>query len=159
VLQRGRKGSLAIGFAGPIRVNRPAPPAHLSEAAKDEWRAVVGRMPADWFPRETHSMLVAFCCHVVSFNEVQAKIDLMEAGSLDVPNALAMETYEALTALRERETRQIANLATKLRLTPQSRYDLMKAGRSTRNEIPEGPKPWEEGSKPLQNGDDAEGTA
>jgi hypothetical protein len=30
---------------------RPEPPADLTEDQADEWRAVVDRLPADWFPR------------------------------------------------------------------------------------------------------------
>ena len=30
-----------------------------------EWCAVVNRMPADWFPRETHGMLVQYCRLIV----------------------------------------------------------------------------------------------
>jgi hypothetical protein len=41
--------------------------SHLADLTEDqaaEWRAVVDRLPNDWFPRETHGMLAQFCRHV-----------------------------------------------------------------------------------------------
>jgi len=35
----------------------------LTDEQAEEWRAVVSRMAADWFPRETHGMLLAYCRH------------------------------------------------------------------------------------------------
>jgi hypothetical protein len=35
-------------------IARPDAPYDLTDEQSDEWWAVVNRMPADWFPRETH---------------------------------------------------------------------------------------------------------
>jgi hypothetical protein len=43
---------------------RPEPPGDLTEAQAAEWRADVDRLPADWFPRETHGLLAQYWRHV-----------------------------------------------------------------------------------------------
>jgi hypothetical protein len=42
---------------------RPEPPEDLTEEQAAEWSAVVDRLPADWFPRETHGLLARYCRH------------------------------------------------------------------------------------------------
>ena len=54
-----------IGPGGLETIRRPAPPRSLSDEEAEEWRAVVNRLPATWFPRETHSMLTQYCRQVV----------------------------------------------------------------------------------------------
>jgi hypothetical protein len=43
---------------------------HLTDEQATEWWAVVNRLPADWFPRETHALLIQYCRHVVSARRV-----------------------------------------------------------------------------------------
>jgi phage terminase small subunit len=40
---------------------RPDAPAELTAEQADEWRAIVKRMPGNWFTRETHPLLVQYC--------------------------------------------------------------------------------------------------
>jgi len=51
-------------------IERPSPPDGLTDEQSIEWRAVVDRMPGEWFPPETHGMLAQFCRHVVSARHV-----------------------------------------------------------------------------------------
>lgn len=53
--------------------------------------------------------------------------------------------FEALLKARERETKQITSLATRLRLLPQSRYTPAAAATAGRNYPGSGPRPWEKG--------------
>lgn len=55
-------------FVGMSAITRPDPPDEyrLSDEQTAEWWSVVNRMPADWFPRETHALLAQFCRHVVN---------------------------------------------------------------------------------------------
>ena len=41
----------------------PEPPEDQTEEQAAEWRAVVARMRADWFPRETHGLLALYVRH------------------------------------------------------------------------------------------------
>jgi hypothetical protein len=57
---RGPKsaGDLATPTVADLRGDaRPEPPADLTEEQAAEWRAVVERLPADWFPREVEPRL------------------------------------------------------------------------------------------------------
>src|SRR5690606_27209690 len=107
---RGRKSAaeLTIISGGVVEtVRRPEPPAELSEEQADEWRAVVSRMPADWFPRETHGLLADYCRHVVMARRIAQLIEQAVAGeTLDVVE------YDRLGKMAERESRVIASLAT-----------------------------------------------
>lgn len=122
---RGRDSAAAlevVPFARALdRVERPRPPAELNPEQAEEWTAVVGRMPADWFPRETHPLLVDYCRHVVMARRIAQLIEQAESGeTLDVVE------YDRLGKMAERESRVIASLATKMRITQQTTYDKSK---------------------------------
>jgi hypothetical protein len=56
---RGRHGVAELAVIGPSgieTVRRPEPPDELTDEQATEWRAIVNRLGADWFPRETHPM-------------------------------------------------------------------------------------------------------
>ena len=59
----------SIAIANPD--SRPEPPKRLNAEEADEWRAIVARMPEDWFHRETWPVLEALCCHVRVLREVE----------------------------------------------------------------------------------------
>src|SRR5689334_17022904 len=76
--------------------------------------AVVNRMPADRFPTETHALLVQYCRHVVGARRLAQSIDRMERdNTVDVANLLRAE---------EVQSRAIASLATRLRISQQSLF-------------------------------------
>ncbi len=133
---RGRDSAAAleiVPFARPLeRVERPKPPADLTPEQADEWHAVVNRMAADWFPRETHALLADYCRHVVMSQKIARLIIQAESGeTLDVAE------YDRLGKMAERESRVIASLATKMRLTQQTTYD------KTKKKPTVTPNPWE----------------
>jgi hypothetical protein len=126
----------------PVRANqqRPGPPDELTPPQAELWRAVVASSPEGWF-REGDVLLAAFCRHSVSANELARLIDSYGA----VPDDL--RSFGRLLAMRERETRMLSSLATKLRLTPQARMHPRSAGRAFDN-VSTGPKPWEYSGRP-----------
>jgi hypothetical protein len=55
---RGRTGIAELTVIGPggiETVKRPDPPGELTDEQATEWRAIVNRLGASWFPRETAS--------------------------------------------------------------------------------------------------------
>jgi hypothetical protein len=58
------------------------------------------------------------------------------------------KAFEAMLRARDRETKQLVSLATRMRLTNQSRYTPGAAGSAGKNN-PTGAKPWE--SDPAQD--------
>jgi chaperone required for assembly of F1-ATPase len=115
---RGRKSaaSLSVVLASPVEaVHRPDAPYDLTDEQSEEWWAVVNRLPADWFPRETHGVLSQYCRHVVAARRVAQLVAACEAEpDLDVAR------YDQLLKMQEREGRAMSSLATRLRITQQS---------------------------------------
>jgi hypothetical protein len=103
-------------------IQRPDAPYDLTDEQAQEWWAVVARMPADWFPRETHALLSQYCRHVVSARRVAQLIAAEEA-----KDELDIEAYDRLGKMAERESRVLASLATKMRISQQSTYDQSKS--------------------------------
>lgn len=132
---RGRTSAaaLAVTTVGKIEtVARPDAPYDLTDEQSDEWWAIVNRMPADWFPRETHGMLSQYCRHVVSARRVAQLIEqAMQAEAFDV------DAYNQLLIMQEREGRALSSLATRMRLSQQTTYDKSKKKPAS------GKKPWE----------------
>jgi hypothetical protein len=90
--QRGRKSAASltvIGSSGIETVQRPEPPAELSEEQAAEWQAMVNRLSADWFPRETWPLLVQYCRHVVSARRVAQLIARAESDGEQGPRSCA----------------------------------------------------------------------
>ena len=135
-MQRGRKSAAALTLVpkvAPVEiVERPRAPSDLTEEARREWDSVVATMSADWFPRETHALLAQYCRHVVTARRIAQLIEQAEQGS-----ELSLDEYDKLTAMAGRESRAIAMLCTKLRLSQQSIYD------QSRKKPKRAAKPWE----------------
>ena len=116
---RGRTSaaSLEVATAAQVeRIDRPDAPYDLTDEQSEEWWAVVNRLPADWFPRETHGVLAQYCRHVVASRRVAQLIAAEEAGEGD----LDLARYDQLLKMQEREGRALSSLATRLRITQQA---------------------------------------
>lgn len=121
---RGRTSSAALSVISPegiVTIRRPEPPRDISDEQADEWRAVVNRMPADWFPRETHAVLAQYCRHVVAARRVAQLIADAEANE-----DFDIGAYDKLLKCQEREGRALSALATRMRLTQQTTYEKTK---------------------------------
>lgn len=118
---RGRESAASltvIGLGGIESVRRPDPPGELTQEQAGEWQAVVNRLPADWFPRETLPLLAQYCRHVVASRHIAQLIDEAESG-----DSLDLDKYDMLLRMQEREGRALSSLATRMRLTQQATYD------------------------------------
>jgi hypothetical protein len=119
---------------------RPEPPEELTDEQAEEWRKVVDRLPVDWFPEESHQLLVAYCRHVTRARVLAGLINRFQ--EVWLCSADGVERYDKLLQMSEREGRAISSLATRMRLTQQSRYRADKA--ATKTSSPSAPsKPWE----------------
>src|SRR3990167_5634469 len=134
---RGRQSAAAlsvISTEGIVTIRRPEPPSELTDEQAQEWRAVVNRLPAEWFPREPHGLLVQYCRHVVAARRVAQLIAAAE-GSENFDT----EEYDRLLKMQEREGRAISSLATRMRMSQHSTYDKKKS-----KPIRGAKKPWEQ---------------
>ncbi len=116
---RGRKSAAEFGVIHGIP-ERPEPPDELTPEQVEEWRAVVARMPVDWFRREIHPLLAAYCRHTCNARHIAALIE--GARVVDVTDRKAVMRYNRFLGMQERQTSALMGLATRMRLTNQSRY-------------------------------------
>ena len=115
-----RRSAASLAVLPPAsRIQRPEPPDRLDKEEAEEWRKVVGRLPPEWFPGETHAMLEEFCIHVIRSRMIAEWVKGFKSEFLRMEGGV--ERIDKLLAMGEREARIIASLATRMRLTQQSR--------------------------------------
>ena len=104
----------------PLEPRRPPPPDDLTEEQASEWRAVVSRMPGDWFCREHFALLASYCRHVCRERALAKIIDEFQMAWCK--KAGGAEKLNLLSGMAARETRTVMALARSMRLTHQSKY-------------------------------------
>jgi hypothetical protein len=101
--------------------NRPEPPADLTERQAEIWRLIVAGEPADFFATEVvRGLLADYCRHRESCDLLSQTIG--EFNPAWLKTAKGAKTYSSLLNMRDKEAAACARMATKLRLTNQSRY-------------------------------------
>ena len=135
--QRGRKSTAALSVvAAEERFERPKPPEKLSEAEGEVWKQVVAVKPADWFTADNLPLLADYCRHIVRQDKIS---EMINGHSVYASDPEALKTYNHLIRLSDLESKAIAMLATKMRLTHSAKY---RVDRPHSN--PEAKKrPWE----------------
>lgn len=135
-MKRGRPSAASLEVAAPVgqveTIQRPDAPYDLTDEQAEEWWAVVNRMSADWFPRETHGLLAQYCRHVVAARRLSQLVKACEADA-----ELDLLRYDRLLKMQEREGRAMSSLATRLRITQQS----LRSPRAQKPSMVK--KPWE----------------
>lgn len=128
--------SNVISVAGPSV--HLAPPDGLTDEQARVWHETVGARSADFFGQDAVPMLEEYCRVVVMCRLLAMQIEAALSGG---------ETGEvkALLDMRDKESRRLASLATKLRLTNQSRYTPQSAGTAAKRGA--GGKVWQFGQK------------
>jgi hypothetical protein len=133
-----RRSAASLAVASPALGQRPSPPHTLSDRQRALWVQIVSAKPSDWFAQDSLPMLVALVAHVETFELVEREF----RGADDLSTVDKLLWMDRLSKLRERESRAIASLSTKLRLTNQSRYT-PKAANTAAGRRQGGPAPWE----------------
>ena len=115
---------------------RPEPPAELTARQQQIWREIAGSEPAEFFATAALRYLLAdLCRHHEAAEILSAAIANCNAAQLRADDGATLR-------MRALEVKATADLATKLRLTNQSRYNALTASSNTRNAV-KGAKPWE----------------
>ena len=91
------------------------PPAGLTEEQAQVWRETVNARSADFFGPDQVPLLEEYCRVVVMCRLLAVQIEAAIAGG-------DAGVLKALLDMRDKESRRMASLATKLRITNQSRY-------------------------------------
>jgi hypothetical protein len=115
----------------PGKQRRPSPPAQLDAREGAIWTKIITQLPADWITAEAAPMLTELCRHIHHADDLSADLAVARAAVDELRKqpdpdsaklAAAMEEYRALLRAHGYQSERIGNLATKLRLSPQSRY-------------------------------------
>ena len=138
----GRISAAEVAVVAPdFGTKRPDPPPELTARQRAIWAETVAAEPVGFFTSgAVLAMLTDYCAHREVAEKLTTMIDNFDDEWMNNREGLAR--YHTLLRMRELETRGAAHLATKLRLTNQSRF---------RPETPDrlpgqgknGPMPWE----------------
>ena len=141
---RGRQSAaaLAVVAIGPKAL--PEPPGELTPDQAVIWRAVTATKPATWFTPDSFPLLVAYCCLVTDFRNVESLLAGFRPGWAADTEGLAR--YGKLLQLRCMLSGRLTQLATKMRLAQQSRYDEKAASVASSHAV-SGTKPWQRPGK------------
>lgn len=115
----------------------PEPPAFLTPNQAEIWKAVVSTKPYDWFAADSFPVLAAYCRAVSMDNEISAAIDSYDRAAIA---GEGLKEWSSLIKMQRDQQQHVAMLATKLRLTPQSRYTPKAA--NTANNRAGSARPW-----------------
>lgn len=121
-----RKSLEALSIAAPQELDRRLPPpADLTPFEAQVWVAILSTKPSDWVQADSAPILVSYCKHISICASLDQKIESFN------PDGGADDwlLYLKLIAARAIQTVRVESCATKLRMTPQSRYDASKAAR------------------------------
>jgi hypothetical protein len=128
--QRGRKSAAQLSVVAGTIDGRPEAPPNLSKSQTEIWNRVVACEAADFFRTATVQVLLAeYCRHV----ERAAWLEDEIAEARKPTSQLPLEDVDRLLKMAERETRAVLSIATKLRLTNQSRYQPSVAATAAKN--------------------------
>src|SRR5690349_12891656 len=96
-------------------VERIKPPHDLTDEEVEIWAATVSAYPADWFTTGNVPLLAQLCRRSIHARRIAELIERTIGGP-----AFNMGEYDLLLKMQERESRAMASLQTKLRMTPQA---------------------------------------
>lgn len=112
-------------------------PVGLSEGEAALWVEVVESKPADWFGADSLPVLREYVRAAVMCDTLATVVaDTIKRGDPD--------EIKSVLDIRDKESRRSVSLATKLRLTPQSKYGPRAADTADRKVA--GKRPWQSGS-------------
>lgn len=137
--QRGRTSGAALSVvAGTAIDGRPPAPSDLTEFQREVWDRTVGNEAADVFRTAAlQQLLKEYCRHVETADRLSKQVDRATGDGSN----LSLQEIDTLLRMRDRETKALADKATKLRLTNQSRYTPGAAGTASKKSADK--KPWQ----------------
>lgn len=138
---RGRRSAASLSVVAGSIDGRPQPPADLTKFQRELWQRTVAGEPLEQFRTATlQQLLREYVRHCEASNVLADQIDNFDPAWLVDEEGL--KRFDKLLTMRDRETKAIADKATKLRLTNQSRYTPQAAATAAKNTAGKS-KPWE----------------
>lgn len=131
---RGRKSTAALSVVATSLPQRMEPPQELTQSQAVLWREIVAGKPIEWFSADNAPLLTEYVRAVDMGNRLALEIEATLAGTAD-------HSLKDLLKMRDTEAKRATSIATKLRLTQQSRYTPQAAATAERK-AGSGAKPW-----------------
>lgn len=122
-----------------------APPAGLTADEAQVWRETVEARSADYFGEDAAPLLEEYARVVVMCRLLAVQIQTAIAGGGEGDGEGTVRLLKELLDMRDKESRRMTSIATKLRITNQSRYTPDKASVKARKGA--GGKVWQFGQK------------
>jgi hypothetical protein len=119
---------------------RPEPPDEFAEPERAVWHRIVDACPVDWFGAECLPLLARLCMLLVMAEQLELKLRSENYRFKDKEDARAYIDFN----------KTIANITTKLRLTPQSRFNRFEASTRMKNRVTY--RPWDDGADEAEGG-------
>lgn len=137
--QRGRSSVASLSVVAGTEIDgRPKPPSDLTEHQQQVWEQTVAGEATDMFRTAAlQQLLKEYCRHVATAHLLTEEIDRAMGSGTN----RSLTEMDILLRMRDRETKALADKATKLRLTNQSRYTPGAAATATKR--PDRGKPWQ----------------
>lgn len=137
----GRKSRASLSVVAVGIPQRLEPLAGLNDEQAALWREITATKPVDWFAADSAPLLAEYVRAVDMGNRLAFAIEAAMTGSdADGPS------LKDLLKMRDTESRRVLSLATKMRLSQQSRYTDKSAGTADRK-AGSASKPWQFASK------------
>jgi hypothetical protein len=130
---RGRKSAAHI-IELPVEHGRLRP-EKLPPKERALWNEIVGAMPINHFGPENQHLLRMLCSHAITAEVVADKLAKARASGED------LKKVDLLSGIHARSSKAIADLSTKLKLTPRSKMSQEKASHQQR--LASQVRPWE----------------
>jgi hypothetical protein len=143
---RGRESAASLTVLSGTFGQLPEPPESFQERQAEIWRDIVATKPVDWFQADSKPVLAGLCRAIALDEEIAAEIDAFDRTR--VRDVEGFKLWKALLKMQREQQQHIASLATKLRLTPQSRYNAQKAATKS-NAANVAARPW--GNRVIPN--------
>jgi hypothetical protein len=129
-----RQSTASLSVVPVSALQRMAIPGDLTDAQATLWGDVVGSKPAEWFQADSAPLL----------KEYVRAVGMCDLLAIQIEGALAggeAGEVKGLLDMRDKESKRVASLATKLRLTQQSRYTPQAA--ATADKKAGAARPWQ----------------
>jgi hypothetical protein len=123
-----------------------APPAELSPEEATIWREITAAMPPSWFDSGNAPVLTELVRHIVLSRQVAEELAILRRMKLTAATMRGQRQREAfcdLVNMAAAESKLIAQLSVKLRLTNSSHRRDEKYDDRRRFAQPNFPRPWE----------------
>lgn len=137
----GRKSTASLTVLKTPKLDkRLEAPGTLTARQKEIWVSVVNTKAADWFTDDTAALLVGYVKAVDAHEQLSLQVEAFDMAQLADMDGVKM--LDKLHGMQERQARLFQSLATRMRLTQQSRWQPATASGKT-NQSTGSARPWD----------------